>query len=201
MGLHWVDTASPELPPRNQPFTTTFTLSAYAAIVITLPVSDAPYLGFQLGSLWYISLDYINHQTSLNGTQAQADPDGKIRIVGVRLTPEETAKLAAGNGIHASLLVVYSSDWCPDCRRAKRVLEEAEGLGRRLGLGSRCRSRCRYRCGTAAQGQEAQQSEAQYGSLHDRQSPRVSLKLIPVDDSKPTSTPLSENESPPVQSM
>ncbi|MCK0176790.1 hypothetical protein [Mycolicibacterium sp. F2034L] len=51
------------------------------AIVITLPVSDAPYLGFQLGSLWYISLDYINHQTSLNGTQAQADPDGKIRIV------------------------------------------------------------------------------------------------------------------------
>ena len=49
--------------------------------MITLPVTDAPYLGFQLGSLWYISLDYINHQTSLNGTQAQADPDGKIRIV------------------------------------------------------------------------------------------------------------------------
>ena len=51
------------------------------ALVITVPVSDAPYLGFQLGSLWYISLDYINHQTSLNGTQAQTDPDGKIRIV------------------------------------------------------------------------------------------------------------------------
>jgi hypothetical protein len=51
------------------------------AAVLTLPVTDAPYLGFQLGSLWYISLDYINHQTSLNGTQAQADPDGKIRIV------------------------------------------------------------------------------------------------------------------------
>jgi hypothetical protein len=58
-----------------------YDLSAGQAIVITLPVSDAPYLGFQLGSLWYISLDYINHQTSLNGTQAQADPDGKIRIV------------------------------------------------------------------------------------------------------------------------
>lgn len=54
------------------------------------------------------------------------EPDGKIRIVGVRLTAEETAKLAAGNGIHANVLVVYSSDWCPDCRRAKRVLEEAE---------------------------------------------------------------------------
>ena len=58
-----------------------FELSPDQALIITLPVTDAPYLGFQLGSLWYISLDYINHQTSLNGTQAQADPDGKIRIV------------------------------------------------------------------------------------------------------------------------
>ncbi|MGC7344977.1 hypothetical protein RBA02_22950, partial [Mycobacteroides abscessus subsp. massiliense] len=58
-----------------------FDLRPDQAMVITLPVTDAPYLGFQLGSLWYISLDYINHQTSLNGTQAQEDPDGKIRIV------------------------------------------------------------------------------------------------------------------------
>ncbi|MFY9919857.1 MAG: hypothetical protein WAL26_15885, partial [Mycobacterium sp.] len=47
-------------------------------------------LGFQLGSLWYISLDYINHQTSLNGTQAQADPDGKIRIVVADANPGVT---------------------------------------------------------------------------------------------------------------
>ena len=58
-----------------------YDITGEQAIVITVPVTDAPYLGFQLGSLWYISLDYINHQTSLNGTQAQADPDGKIRIV------------------------------------------------------------------------------------------------------------------------
>jgi hypothetical protein len=58
-----------------------FDLEPEQALVITLPVSDAPYLGFQLGSPWYISLDYINHQTSLNGTQAQADPDGRIRMV------------------------------------------------------------------------------------------------------------------------
>ena len=58
-----------------------FDLRPEQALVITIPVSDAPYLGFQLGSMWYISLDYINHQTSLNNTQAQADPDGKVRIV------------------------------------------------------------------------------------------------------------------------
>jgi hypothetical protein len=58
-----------------------YELTPDQALIITLPVTDAPYLGFQLGSLWYVSLDYINHQTSVNGTQAQADPDGMIRIV------------------------------------------------------------------------------------------------------------------------
>ena len=67
-----------------------FELTPEQALVITLPVSDAPYLGFQLGSLWYISLDYINHQTSLNGTQAHADPDGKIRIVVAEQNPGVT---------------------------------------------------------------------------------------------------------------
>jgi hypothetical protein len=67
-----------------------YDLAADEAIVITLPVADAPYLGFQLGSRWYISLDYINHQTSLNGTQAQADSDGKIRIVVADTNPGVT---------------------------------------------------------------------------------------------------------------
>jgi len=51
------------------------------AIVLTVPRGEAPYLGFQLGSPWYTSLEYIHHQTSLNGHQAQVDPDGMIRIV------------------------------------------------------------------------------------------------------------------------
>ena len=50
-------------------------------IVITIPRGDAPYLGFQLGSPWYTSLDYVDHQTSLNHAQADIDPDGMIRIV------------------------------------------------------------------------------------------------------------------------
>lgn len=58
-----------------------YDLAEDQALVITVPRGDAPYLGFQLGSLWYISLDYIHHQTSLNGSQAQVDPDGMIRIV------------------------------------------------------------------------------------------------------------------------
>ena len=51
------------------------------AMIITVPRSDAPYQGIQLGSMWYVSLDYINHETSLTADQARVDPDGKIRFV------------------------------------------------------------------------------------------------------------------------
>jgi hypothetical protein len=51
------------------------------AMIVTVPASDAPYQGIQLGSMWYVSLDYINHQTSLTAAQARIDPDGMIRYV------------------------------------------------------------------------------------------------------------------------
>ena len=54
------------------------------AMIVTVPAADqktAPYQGIQLGSLWYISLDYINHQTSLTADQARIDPDGMMRFV------------------------------------------------------------------------------------------------------------------------
>ncbi|GAA4588726.1 hypothetical protein BJY16_008659 [Actinoplanes octamycinicus] len=51
------------------------------AMVVTVPVAGAPYQGLQLGSMWYVSLDYVNHQTSLTVPQAKVDPDGMIRYV------------------------------------------------------------------------------------------------------------------------
>ena len=54
------------------------------AMIVTVPTADkkvAPYQGIQLGSMWYISLDYINHQTSLTADQARTDPDGRLRFV------------------------------------------------------------------------------------------------------------------------
>ena len=53
------------------------------------------------------------------------EPGGKIRVAGLRLSSEEAGRLAAGAGFPPSRRRVYSSAWCPDCRRAKRVLEEA----------------------------------------------------------------------------
>lgn len=54
------------------------------AMIVTVRAAGrgtAPYQGIQLGSRWYVSLDYINHQTSLTADQARIDPDGLIRFV------------------------------------------------------------------------------------------------------------------------
>jgi hypothetical protein len=61
-----------------------FDLSPDQAMIVTVPSASkdvAPYQGIQLGSMWYISLDYINHQTSLTADQARADDDGMLRFV------------------------------------------------------------------------------------------------------------------------
>jgi hypothetical protein len=53
-------------------------------MIVTVPAAakeTAPYQGIQLGSMWYISLDYVNHQTSLTADQARTDPDGLQRFV------------------------------------------------------------------------------------------------------------------------
>ena len=61
-----------------------YDLGADQAMIVTVPAAArdvAPYQGIQLGSMWYISLDYINHQTSLTADQARHDPDGMLRFV------------------------------------------------------------------------------------------------------------------------
>jgi hypothetical protein len=79
-------------PPRPTPggLTSQFSSAGHydlgddRAMIVTVPPAGravAPYQGIQLGSVWYISLDYINHQTSLTADQARADPDGRMRFV------------------------------------------------------------------------------------------------------------------------
>jgi len=61
-----------------------FDLDDDEAMIVAVPAagkSIAPYQGIQLGSMWYVSLDYISHQTSLTADQARADPDGMLRFV------------------------------------------------------------------------------------------------------------------------
>ena len=67
-----------------------FDLAPDQAMIVTVPDAGrdlAPYQGIQLGSMWYVSLDYINHQTSLTADQARGDPDGKLRFVLTQADP------------------------------------------------------------------------------------------------------------------
>ncbi|MEO9139050.1 MAG: hypothetical protein ABI345_08285 [Jatrophihabitans sp.] len=58
-----------------------YELSDDEALIVTVPASEAPYQGFQLGTMWYLSMDFANHQTSLTADQAKCDPDGMLRFV------------------------------------------------------------------------------------------------------------------------
>lgn len=58
-----------------------FELGPDEAIVISVPDAGVPYQGFQLGSMWYASLEYVHHQTSLTADQAQVTSDGLIHLV------------------------------------------------------------------------------------------------------------------------
>ncbi|MGN6609100.1 MAG: hypothetical protein ACTHMS_19065 [Jatrophihabitans sp.] len=61
-----------------------YELSPDEAMIVTVPKAGpdvAPYQGFQLGSMWYVSLNFIDHQTSLTADQARVDADGMLRFV------------------------------------------------------------------------------------------------------------------------
>lgn len=79
-----------------------YELAPDEALVIESRVPVPPlYQGFHLANLWGESLDYANHQSSLNGFQSEWDPDGALRIVIAPLDPGvanwiDTTGLAVG---------------------------------------------------------------------------------------------------------
>ncbi len=58
-----------------------FRLGEEEVLVVECDAPDARYWSFQLCDTWFRSLDYVNHQTSLNAAQTQCDVDGRVRIV------------------------------------------------------------------------------------------------------------------------
>jgi hypothetical protein len=58
-----------------------YALSDSEAMIVTVPVAGNAYQAIQIGSAWYISTDYVNHQTSLTVAQSRVDPDGLLRYV------------------------------------------------------------------------------------------------------------------------
>lgn len=65
----------------------TFELADDEALVVTTHASDAAYQGVQLGNLWFTSLDYATHTSSLTTAQAHQSADGRYRFVVSRRDP------------------------------------------------------------------------------------------------------------------
>lgn len=57
------------------------------ALVVELEPPEALYWSIALGNHWWESIDYVNHQSSLNGHQARLDADGTFRAVVAREDP------------------------------------------------------------------------------------------------------------------
>jgi len=51
------------------------------ALLLEVDIPECAYWGIQLGDVWYQSLDWWNHQSSLNGHQAILGEDGFLRAV------------------------------------------------------------------------------------------------------------------------
>ncbi|MFO0687897.1 MAG: DUF1214 domain-containing protein [Myxococcota bacterium] len=58
-----------------------YALAEDEALVVEVAAPQARYWNIHLGDVWWQVTDYANRQSSLNGRQVVADPDGVVRIV------------------------------------------------------------------------------------------------------------------------
>lgn len=63
-----------------------FDLAPGECLVLDFEVPRASYWGLQAGDVWWQAAEYVDHASSLNGFEAEADPDGRVRVV---LGPDE----------------------------------------------------------------------------------------------------------------
>jgi hypothetical protein len=65
----------------NRPVIGSWKLAPDEALVIEVTPPEGLYWSYSLGNVWWETIDYGNHQSSLNGFQAAADDDGQVRVV------------------------------------------------------------------------------------------------------------------------
>jgi len=74
-----VDLFSPT--PDNKYTATWFEIKPDEALVIEVKPPRSRYWSVQLFNQWFESLDYLNHQVTINRSQALLEPDGKFQLV------------------------------------------------------------------------------------------------------------------------
>ena len=96
-----------------------YALADDEALLVEVPVSEAPYQAIQVGSKWYVSTDYEHHQTSLTRAQSHVGQDGMLRYVVSERDPGIANWLETTG--HASGVMMLR--W----QRVTRPLDDADG--------------------------------------------------------------------------
>jgi hypothetical protein len=65
----------------NRPVIGSWELASDEALVLEVRPPEGLYWSFSLGNPWWETIDYANHQSSLNGHQTVVDDDGLARVV------------------------------------------------------------------------------------------------------------------------
>jgi len=65
----------------NRPVIGSFQLEPDEALVVEVTPPEGLYWSYSLGNPWWETIDYAQHQSSLNGHQAVVDEDGILRVV------------------------------------------------------------------------------------------------------------------------
>ncbi len=65
----------------NRPVIGSWELGPDEALLVEVTPPEGLYWSYSLGNPWWETIDYARHQSSLNGHQAEVDPDGTVRAV------------------------------------------------------------------------------------------------------------------------
>lgn len=91
-----------------------YDLDADEALIVEFDVPRARYWSIHLGDVWFQVVDFVYHQSSLNGHQTVLDSDGKARIVIAARDPGVANWLdTVGNRRGVALLRWYFTDRYP----------------------------------------------------------------------------------------
>ena len=89
-----------------------FDLEPGEAMIFECEVPKARYWHVALLNFWFETLDYMDHQSCLNGTQIQPDSDGRFRLVVSPTDPGVPNWLDSGGHLHG--LTQYRWIWNED---------------------------------------------------------------------------------------
>ncbi len=65
----------------NRPVIGSFELCPDESLLVEVTPPEGLYWSFSIGNPWWETIDYANHQSSLNGYQAVVDDDDVVRVV------------------------------------------------------------------------------------------------------------------------